>query len=62
MAIFQAAKDDLYAALTGSVSGQELIVGGFQADVQWASKLNTTNCVPQLQTLERTYEDVGPVE
>lgn len=59
MAVFDACENDLLAALHQCDSGKELTERGFEQDVEWASQLNATECVPRLQTLELTYEDIG---
>nr|WP_255768885.1 2-phosphosulfolactate phosphatase [Maritalea mediterranea] len=59
VAIFSSFEWDLLAQLEQSTSGQELIERGFQEDVIWASQLNASDCVPRLQALPRSYEEVG---
>jgi 2-phosphosulfolactate phosphatase len=59
MAVFNACENDLLAALYQCDSGKELTERGFAQDVEWASQLNATKYVPRLQTLQKTYEDIG---
>lgn len=61
IATFRTVQNDLFGALSQCNSGKELAELGFDEDVLWASKLNATNSVPHLHTLQRTYEDVGMV-
>lgn len=58
-AIFMAFEGDLLAQLRQCESGQELAQHGFSQDVEWASQLNVSDCVPQLRTLEKSYADAG---
>jgi 2-phosphosulfolactate phosphatase len=43
---FQTFQKDLLGYLQKSSSGKELIAKGFEADVEIASALNVSNCVP----------------
>lgn len=59
IAIFKAFENDLLGALLRCESGKELAERDFQQDVEWASQLNATACVPRLQTLDQSYASVG---
>ncbi len=59
IAIFKAFEDDLLGALLRCESGKELAERDFQQDVEWASQLNVTECVPRLQTHDQSYASVG---
>jgi 2-phosphosulfolactate phosphatase len=48
IASFHQAKDDLKRKMNQCSSGKELIAKGFAVDVDLASTLNTSNCVPWL--------------
>jgi len=56
---FNVVKGELAETLASSVSGTELAERGFVQDVEWAAQLNVSTCVPKLNRLSSTYEDIG---
>ena len=46
--VFSRWRDELLFVLNKSISGQELINGGFSQDVELAAVLNSSNCIPLL--------------
>jgi 2-phosphosulfolactate phosphatase len=57
---FEQARGDLQARLKRAASGLELIEKGFQSDVDLASKLNCSSCVPRL--IDGAYVNANSLE
>lgn len=57
IAAFAAVQKNLQGALSDCLSGLELAKHGFAVDVEWASKIDASERVAKLQTLEVSYAD-----
>lgn len=58
-ASFIAVERELEGHMKACLSGVELMDRGYEIDVEWASDLNSDDCVPILQETTQQYVDFG---